>query len=128
VVANVVDFKITGHKFEDRNANGKLDAGEPGIAGWTFYLDANDNGQLDAGETTTQTDANGDYAFTGSTRQLHRSRGAPERLALLDAEPVRVPVHAHARDPIAPARTSATGTTPRRGREVPRPRWRRRRA
>jgi hypothetical protein len=65
VIANVVDFKITGHKFEDQDANGKLDAGEPGIAGWTFYLDSNDNGQLDAGETTTQTDAGGDYAFTG---------------------------------------------------------------
>ena len=65
VVATTADFKISGHKFEDQNANGTKDAGEPGISGWTFYLDANNNGQLDQGETSVKTDANGSYQFAG---------------------------------------------------------------
>ncbi len=50
----------SGTKFEDLNANGVKDAGEPGIAGWPIYL-------LNAAGTTvvqsTTTDSNGDYAF-----------------------------------------------------------------
>jgi RHS repeat-associated protein len=37
---------------------------EPGLAGWTVYLDENHNSQLDPGEPSTTTDANGHYAFT----------------------------------------------------------------
>ncbi|MFC1766164.1 SdrD B-like domain-containing protein, partial [Planctomycetota bacterium] len=54
---------IEGSKWHDLNANGLWDTGEPGLAGWTIFLDANSNGQLDAGETNTVTDANGSYAF-----------------------------------------------------------------
>ena len=50
----------SGTKFEDLNANGVKDAGEPGIAGWPIYL-------LNAAGTTvvqsTTTDSNGDYTF-----------------------------------------------------------------
>ena len=63
--ANVANFAIAGTKFEDLNANGQRDAGEPPIASWTIYLDSNDNGQLDAGEPSTHTDASGDYTFSG---------------------------------------------------------------
>ncbi len=48
--------KITGHKYEDLNGNGKLDAGEPGVEGWAITLD---------GLKTVYTDANGYYQFTG---------------------------------------------------------------
>jgi hypothetical protein len=65
VDATTLNFKISGHKFEDLNANGQTDAGEPGIANWEFYLDSNDNGSLDPGEPTTTTDANGNYEFAG---------------------------------------------------------------
>ena len=44
----------TGMKFNDLNANGVKDQGEPGLAGWTItaYVDANANGIRDAGENT----------------------------------------------------------------------------
>ena len=51
--------------MERLNRNTLRDASEPGLAGWTIYLDANRNGTLDGGETSTVTDADGNYAFTG---------------------------------------------------------------
>ncbi|MEX2168320.1 MAG: S8 family serine peptidase [Pirellulales bacterium] len=54
---------ISGRKFQDQNQNGIQDVGEPGIAGWTMYLDLNQNGQLDSGEPSTVTGAEGEYAF-----------------------------------------------------------------
>lgn len=59
--------EIRGVKWDDKNGNGVKDAGEPGLAGWTIFLDQNSNGQLDSGETSTTTDANGNYAFTSLT-------------------------------------------------------------
>jgi subtilisin family serine protease len=56
--------EISGSKWNDLNGDGKQDANEPGLAGWTIYLDDNQNGQLDSGETSTKTDINGDYTFT----------------------------------------------------------------
>jgi uncharacterized repeat protein (TIGR01451 family) len=55
---------ISGFVFEDFNANGLIDAGEPPLAGRTVYIDANNNGILDAGDTPTTTGANGSYSFT----------------------------------------------------------------
>jgi protocatechuate 3,4-dioxygenase beta subunit len=54
-----------GMKFEDLNADGKKDAGEPGLQGWTIYVDYNDNGQLDAGEPSGVTGADGKYTIGG---------------------------------------------------------------
>src|SRR4029079_13303309 len=60
----------TGTKFNDLNANGVKDAGEPGLAGWVIraYKDTNGNGSLDAGETTIAasdtTNASGVYTLT----------------------------------------------------------------
>lgn len=54
---------IRGRKWYDRDLDGVQDDDEPGLAGWTIYLDANDNGNLDDGETSTTTDADGNYAF-----------------------------------------------------------------
>ncbi len=56
---------ITGTVFIDTNANGVDDAGEPGLAGWTVYLDANGDHRRTAGETFTVTDAKGKYAMLG---------------------------------------------------------------
>lgn len=55
--------EIQGLKWHDRNGNGQQDSGEPGIAGWTIYLDQNQNSQLDGGEISTVTDSNGFYSF-----------------------------------------------------------------
>ena len=39
----------SGMKFEDLDADGVKDAGEPGLGGWTIYIDYNDDGVLDDG-------------------------------------------------------------------------------
>lgn len=51
---------IGGIAFEDSNANGHYDAGEPGITDRTFYLDYNNNGQYDA-----DTEGYSGYVFDG---------------------------------------------------------------
>ncbi|MDY6940080.1 MAG: pre-peptidase C-terminal domain-containing protein [Cyanobacteriota bacterium] len=56
--------EIAGLKWNDLNGDGVRDANEPGLEGWTIYLDDNQNGQLDANETATTTDADGEYRFT----------------------------------------------------------------
>jgi hypothetical protein len=55
---------IGGVLFRDKNKNGKRDSGEPGIQGWTVYLDANNNGWWDKGERTVVSDSNGKWKFT----------------------------------------------------------------
>jgi protocatechuate 3,4-dioxygenase beta subunit len=74
VTANFGNFQkitIAGQKFNDRNGNGSLDAGEPGLAGWTIQLDNGANGSVDA---TTTTDASGNYSFTGLGPGTYRVR------------------------------------------------------
>ncbi|MEW6498431.1 MAG: SdrD B-like domain-containing protein, partial [Cyanobacteriota bacterium] len=56
--------QIQGTKWNDLNGNGVQDAGEPGLSGWTIYLDQNNNAKLDAGEKSTTTDSDGKYSFT----------------------------------------------------------------
>ncbi len=60
----IVRAEIHGIKYDDRDADGVRDAGEPGLDGWTIYLDANGDGVLDAGEFSTVTAGGGLYAFT----------------------------------------------------------------
>ncbi len=54
---------IAGTKFNDLNRNGVRDPGEPGVGGVTVFFDNNNNLMLDGGETSTVTDANGNYLF-----------------------------------------------------------------
>jgi Subtilase family/SdrD B-like domain/Cadherin-like/Putative Ig domain/CARDB/Domain of unknown function (DUF4114)/Bacterial pre-peptidase C-terminal domain len=54
---------ISGQKFHDIDSDSIKDTNEPGLAGWTIYLDTNLNGELDDSENSTQTDANGNYSF-----------------------------------------------------------------
>ncbi|MEB3218005.1 MAG: S8 family serine peptidase, partial [Nostocales cyanobacterium 94392] len=61
----VPNGSISGTKWNDLDGDGVRDSGEPGLQGWTIYLDQNQNGQLDNGETSTTTNANGNYSFTG---------------------------------------------------------------
>jgi hypothetical protein len=58
---------IHGQKFNDRNGDGSKDAGEPGLPGWTIYIDANGNSTFDVGETSTTTNTEGFYSFEGLT-------------------------------------------------------------
>ncbi|MCA9122831.1 MAG: VCBS repeat-containing protein [Planctomycetaceae bacterium] len=73
--------QIRGRLFDDQNANGTQDPGEPGIAGRTVFIDANRNGILDPGEPFDQTldddsetsnvDEKGDYGFTNLVAGPH---------------------------------------------------------
>jgi hypothetical protein len=63
--------QIRGSKFNDFDGDGIWDGNEPGIAGWTIYLDADRNGQLDSGETFTITDRDGAYAFDDPPAGTH---------------------------------------------------------
>ncbi len=52
---NYQNITKSGVKFQDDNANGVKDSGEPGLNDWTItaYTDANGDGILQAGETTS---------------------------------------------------------------------------
>ncbi len=64
-VAAPIPGTITGTKFNDLDGDGVRDAGEPGIAGVSIFLDANTNNAFDAGETSVVTDVSGNYTFSG---------------------------------------------------------------
>ena len=61
----LLSSSISGNLWNDANANKLRDAAEAGLSGWTVYLDANRSRTREAGEAFTQTNANGDYSFTG---------------------------------------------------------------
>src|SRR5262249_10586176 len=63
--AKALPGEVRGVAYEDVNGDGTRNAGEPGLAGWTVFIDANSNGTLDVGESSTVTDAGGLYRFTG---------------------------------------------------------------
>jgi len=72
--ADFFDFaggNITGIVWNDFNADGIRDTDpdtgeliEPGLPGWTVFLDFNNDRLLDPTEPSTTTDANGSYLFT----------------------------------------------------------------
>jgi hypothetical protein len=59
----LVTGTISGVKFNDINANGRLDPGEPPIASSPIYIDLNNNSSLDPGEASTLSDVQGNYSF-----------------------------------------------------------------
>ncbi len=65
---------ISGQVFNDLNRNASRDTNEPGLAGWTVFLDTNNNGTFDGGETGTLTDANGNFSFVNVGPGTHRVR------------------------------------------------------
>ena len=64
-IGNFQTISISGSKFNDLDANGMRDPGEPGLDNVTIFIDGNGNGVLDAGERTTVTASDGSYSFTG---------------------------------------------------------------
>lgn len=64
------NYQISGAQFHDANNNATHDAGEPGLPGWTIYIDENDNGYWDSGEPHTVT-AQDDPATPGFDEAGH---------------------------------------------------------
>jgi RHS repeat-associated protein len=56
---------IRGEVFNDLNANGALDAGEPGLPYWTVFLDLHGTGKLTTDDPSVITDATGHYSIQG---------------------------------------------------------------
>jgi hypothetical protein len=54
---------MSGRVIRDVNGDGIANAGEIGLSGWTIFLDADNDGIFDAGETSTTTNASGDWSF-----------------------------------------------------------------
>jgi secreted trypsin-like serine protease len=54
---------ITGTVYNNLNGDGLQGSDEPGLKGWTVYIDKNNNGKLDQNESSTQTNEDGTYAF-----------------------------------------------------------------
>lgn len=55
----------SGMKFEDLDADGIKDAGEPGVQGVTIWVDYDDDGVIDADEPSATTGADGSYTIDG---------------------------------------------------------------
>lgn len=56
---------IAGTVFTDVNGSGTFDTGDLGVAGRTVFLDIDHTHKPDATNTSTTTDANGNFTFTG---------------------------------------------------------------
>lgn len=74
--ANQVELgTIAGRKFNDISGNGNDNGGtDPGLPGWTIYLDLDNDNVLDVGEPTTITDAAGNYEFALLPRGFYTIR------------------------------------------------------
>jgi protocatechuate 3,4-dioxygenase beta subunit len=80
--------RISGQVFNDFNDNGSQETGEPGLSSLTLFLDNNNNGELDPGETSTTTDASGNYSFASLAIGAYRVREVvPAGFALTVASP-----------------------------------------
>ncbi len=79
---NTVDFanvftaaiSISGDVWEDLDGNGNRSLDEPGLLGWTVYVDTNNDAALTAGEPSAITDAVGNYSLTGLTHGNYNIR------------------------------------------------------
>jgi hypothetical protein len=65
VLASGPQTRIYGKKWHDLNDNGEMDGGEPGLSGWTIFLDEDRDGEIDPNDVVTTTDIQGNYEFTG---------------------------------------------------------------
>jgi len=69
---------IRGGKFHDVDGDGVRDGGEPGLEGWTIYVDADQDGEPGAGEPSAVTDSNGNYALTNLPPGTHTVAEVPQ--------------------------------------------------
>src|SRR5207237_5108718 len=69
---------LSGFQFNDVNGSGAPETGEPGLGGWTIYLDQNGNGQRDRSEQAVTTDGSGQYVFDGLRPGPYALREQPQ--------------------------------------------------
>ncbi len=65
---------VTGFKWSDTNGNGIRDAGEPGLAGFTIYVDLDGDNRIDIGEPSGRTNADGSYTISPPTSGTYAIR------------------------------------------------------
>jgi uncharacterized delta-60 repeat protein len=65
---------ISGKVFNDANGNGKLDAGEVGLANRALYIDLDNDRALDFNEPIANTDASGSFKFAGLAAGTYKVR------------------------------------------------------
>jgi subtilisin-like proprotein convertase family protein/protocatechuate 3,4-dioxygenase beta subunit len=65
---------ISGMKFNDRDGDGVRDNNEPGLQGWTIFLDEDNDGNLDSGEPRDTTNNQGNYSFNNLGPGTYRVR------------------------------------------------------
>ena len=71
--------EIRGTVFHDVNGDGDwMPPEEPGLEGWTVYLDANGDGRHDLGERSTVTHDDGTYAFGALPQGTYVVRQVPQ--------------------------------------------------
>jgi len=92
----LVTGTISGIKFNDVNANGRLDPGEPPIANSPIYIDLNNN-SLDPGEASTLSDVQGNYSFRNVPVGSYVVREVPPPGFILTTPPTVVVVSAEVR-------------------------------
>jgi uncharacterized protein (DUF2141 family) len=56
---------VSGRAWNDANGDGSIGAGEPGLSGWTLFIDQDGDGALTAGEPSAITGDAGNYILTG---------------------------------------------------------------
>ncbi len=93
----LVTGTISGVKFNDFNANGILDPGEPPIANTQIYIDLNNNSSLDPGEASTLSDLQGNYSFRNVPVGSYVVREVPPPGFILTTPPAVVVVSAEIR-------------------------------
>lgn len=67
-------LSVSGMNFKDLDADGAKDEGEPGLSGWTIYVDYNDNNLWEANEPQAVTDQYGGYTISGITTGTYKVR------------------------------------------------------
>lgn len=65
---------VSGHFFNDINADKKQEKNEPPLRYWQAYADTNNNGVFDVGEPTAYADINGNYTIHNLAAGRYRIR------------------------------------------------------
>ena len=72
--ADTTTAVIRGTVFSDLNQDTLRQSNEPGLAGWTVFLDKDNDGVHDPNEKVRVTNSRGDYRFAGLTPGTYRVR------------------------------------------------------